>query len=67
LIPRPTPLPDLMGWLVTFSGCFTGKLPPAQREEYLESVRARIKPHLCDDKGNWTADYVRLRFEAHLR
>jgi SAM-dependent methyltransferase len=67
LIPRPTPLPDLMGWLATFSGCFTGKLPRTQREEYLECVRGRIKPHLCDKKGNWTADYVRLRFEAHLR
>jgi SAM-dependent methyltransferase len=67
LIPRPTPLPDLMGWLVTFSGCFTEKLPSAQRAEYLRCVRGRIKPHLCDEKGNWTADYVRLRFEAHLR
>src|SRR5450755_2271983 len=62
LIPRPTPLPDLMGWLVTFSGCFTGKLPRAQREEYLECVRERIKPRLCDEQGHWTADYVRLRF-----
>ena len=67
LIPRPTALPDLMGWLVTFSGCFTGKLPPAQRAEYLQGVRERIKPYLCDEQGNWTADYVRLRFEAHLR
>jgi hypothetical protein len=29
-------------------------------------VRKRIKPHLCDVNGNWTADYVRLRFAAHL-
>jgi trans-aconitate methyltransferase len=67
LIPRPTPLPgDVMGWLATFAGSFTGVLPQAEREDYLECVRQRIKPDLCDANGNWTADYVRLRFEAHL-
>jgi SAM-dependent methyltransferase len=67
LIPRPTPLPgDIMGWLTTFSGCFTAVLPAEERAEYLEVVRRRIKPHLCDPQGNWTADYVRLRFEAYL-
>jgi trans-aconitate methyltransferase len=68
LIPRPTPLPgDVMGWLTTFSGCFTAVLPHSERENYLECVRQRIKPQLCDANGNWNADYVRLRFEAHLR
>jgi trans-aconitate methyltransferase len=68
LIPRPTPLPgDVMGWLQTFSGCFTAVLPPEERADYLERVRDRVRPHLCDAAGNWTADYVRLRFEAHLR
>ena len=67
LIPRPTPLPgDIMGWLTTFSGCFTSVMPNAERADYLECVRQRIKPHLCDAQGNWTADYVRLRFAAHL-
>jgi trans-aconitate methyltransferase len=67
LIPRPTPLPgDVMGWLATFSGSFTGLLPPAERRDYLESVRSRLQPRLCDAHGNWTADYVRLRFDARL-
>jgi hypothetical protein len=44
----------------------TALLPLAEREDYLECVRERIKPHLCGANGNWTADYVRLRFEAHL-
>jgi trans-aconitate methyltransferase len=66
LIPRPTPLPDMMGWLATFSGYFTAVLPAAERQNYLESVRERIRPRLCDANGNWTADYVRLRFVAHL-
>jgi trans-aconitate methyltransferase len=66
LIPRPTALPDIMGWLTTFSECFTALLPAAQREDYLRCVRERIRPQLCDAAGVWTADYVRLRFEAHL-
>jgi hypothetical protein len=67
LIPRPTPLPgDVMGWLATFSGSFTRVLPEALRRDYLEGVRRRLKPHLCDANGNWTADYVRLRFDARL-
>ncbi len=67
LIPRPTPLPgDVMGWLTTFCGCFTAVLPEGDRADYLECVRDRIKPDLCDATGKWTADYVRLRFAAHL-
>jgi trans-aconitate methyltransferase len=67
LIDRPTRLPgDVMGWLTTFCGCFTALLPERDRADYLEHVRERIKPDLCDPAGNWTADYVRLRFEAHL-
>lgn len=67
LIPRPTPLPgDVMGWLTTFGGCFTAGLPERDRADYLEYVRERIKPHLCDATGKWTADYVRLRFAAYL-
>ncbi len=66
VIPRPTPLPDLVGWLTAFSGCFTTVLPPAERQEYLECVRDRIRPQLSDAVSNWTADYVRLRFAAQL-
>jgi SAM-dependent methyltransferase len=67
LIPRPTALPgDVMGWLTTFSLIFTARLPEAERPGYLEAVRERIKPRLCDAQGRWTADYVRLRFEARL-
>jgi trans-aconitate methyltransferase len=67
LIPRPTPLPgDVMGWLTTFAGSFTGVLPATERQEYLSCVRERIRPQLCDAHGHWIADYVRLRFAAHL-
>lgn len=65
LIPRPTPLPgDVLGWLETFAESFTRVLPAAERTAYLNEVRARIQPALCDARGQWTADYVRLRFAA---
>jgi len=65
LIPRPTPLPgDITGWLETFAESFTAALPPAARPAFLEEVRAALRPDLCDADGNWTADYVRLRFAA---
>ena len=67
LIPRPTLLPgDVMGWLTTFAASFAAVLPETERQDYLECVRRRVRPTLCDANGNWTADYVRLRFEAHL-
>ena len=55
-----------MGWLTTFSHCFTALLPSHERGDYLESVQLRIRPLLCDESGKWTADYTRLRFRAVL-
>jgi hypothetical protein len=66
LIPRPTPIPDMMGWLTTFAHCFTALLPSDERRDYLESVQVRIRPRLCDESGTWTANYTRLRFRAVL-
>jgi len=65
LIPRPTPLPgDITGWLETFAESFSAALQPAQRAGYIAEVREALRPQLCDAHGNWTADYVRLRFAA---
>jgi trans-aconitate methyltransferase len=65
LIPRPTPLPgDITGWLETFAESFTAVLPAAERVSFVEEVREALRPSLCDAHGNWTADYVRLRFAA---
>jgi trans-aconitate methyltransferase len=66
LIPRPTPVPDMLGWLETFSHCFTAVLPTTERADYLRRVLERIRPRLCDGSGHWTADYTRLRFAAVL-
>jgi trans-aconitate methyltransferase len=65
LIPRPTPLPgDILGWLETFAQSFTAAVPEPQRAAFLEEVKEALRPQLCDTAGQWTADYVRLRFAA---
>ena len=68
LIPRPTPLPTGMrGWLETFANPLCAKLPEHQREDYLDEATEMLRPVLCDEKGRWTADYMRLRFVARKR
>ena len=63
--PRPTPLPgDISGWLDTFAGPFIDGL--ASPEAVMSEVRELLRPSLCDERGRWTVDYVRLRFWAEL-
>lgn len=67
IIPRPTPLPSGMSaWLYTFRGGFIDScgVPEAERAQVIEDTRALLRPMLADEAGNWTADYVRLRFAA---
>jgi SAM-dependent methyltransferase len=65
LIPRPTPLPtDMAGWLDTFVEPFFRRLPLEKRADARDEVVAILRPVLCDEKGRWTADYIRLRFLA---
>jgi SAM-dependent methyltransferase len=65
LIPRPTPLPgDVTGWLDTFAESFSSALPAADRPAFIAEVAEALRPRLCDAEGQWTADYVRLRFAA---
>ncbi len=68
LIPRPTPLPaGMRGWLETFANPFCAALPEEHREDFLDEATNRLRPVLCDEKGRWTADYMRLRFMARKR
>jgi trans-aconitate methyltransferase len=63
LIPRPTPLPtDMAGWLKTFAMPLIRVLPPADQSSALDEAIELLRPALCDEKGRWTADYIRLRF-----
>ncbi len=65
LIPRPTPLPgDITGWLATFALSFTAVLPEADRPAFIAEVKEVLRPQLCDTRGQWVADYMRLRFSA---
>jgi SAM-dependent methyltransferase len=65
LVPRPTPLPTGMaGWLETFRGTILNALPADKREGAKAEIIELLRPALCDERGRWTADYVRLRFTA---
>jgi SAM-dependent methyltransferase len=67
LIPRPTPLPtDMAGWLEVFAATFFSRLPQPRRAAALDEVIELLRVVLCDERGRWTADYIRLRFAAHL-
>ena len=64
--PRPTPLPTgIDGWLITFAGAWFERLPAEARAAARDGVVHLLRPVLCDDGGEWIADYVRLRFAAH--
>jgi ubiquinone/menaquinone biosynthesis C-methylase UbiE len=67
IIPRLTPLATgLRGWLKTFRAGFLDEagVPEAARDQVVEEIEALLAPVLRDSEGNWTADYVRLRWQA---
>jgi SAM-dependent methyltransferase len=66
LIPRPTPLPEsgMEGWLRTFRRGVLKEVPETLRETIVAETAALLAPVLRDEEGNWTADYIRLRFIA---
>jgi hypothetical protein len=65
LIPRPTPLPHGMeSWLNTFRNGVLDQLGAEDRATAVAETIALLQPILCDADGNWTGDYVRLRYSA---
>jgi SAM-dependent methyltransferase len=63
--PRPTPLPTgLRGWLETFGGPLFGALTGSARQDAIDEVEDLLRPVLCDARGQWTADYTRVRFKG---
>ncbi|MGB6975473.1 MAG: class I SAM-dependent methyltransferase [Terracidiphilus sp.] len=66
LIPRPTPLGrgGMDAWLRTFRRGVLEASPAALRDTIVKETVALLRPALCDEEGNWAADYVRLRFAA---
>ena len=70
IIPRPTPLPEsgMAGWLETFRGGFidAAGVPDDQKDQIIAETVALLAPALQAADGQWVADYVRIRFSAHL-
>jgi SAM-dependent methyltransferase len=68
LIPRPTPLETsgMAGWLRTFRSGVLDQLPEVQSTAVVEECCSLLAQALRDENGNWTADYVRLRFVARV-
>ena len=65
LYPRPTPLPTgIEGWLTSFRQPFFDQFDPSERAKVLAEVVELLRPSLCDQAGQWHADYVRLRVLA---
>jgi len=65
LFPRTTPLPTGMaGWLQTFGQGALSQVPPDQRADVEREIIELLRPSLCDEFGNWTADYVRIQVVA---
>ena len=67
LVPRPTPLASGMAaWLQTFRRGILESVPTDLRDAVVQDTVNYLQPVLCDRDGNWTADYVRLRFRARI-
>ncbi|WP_303784993.1 class I SAM-dependent methyltransferase [Sandarakinorhabdus limnophila] len=70
IIPRPTQLPEsgMVGWLETFRGGFidAAGVPDGQKDHIITETVALLAPALQAADGQWIADYVRIRFSAHL-
>lgn len=65
LFPRPTPLPTGMtGWLRTFRVSQFEGVPADLAAQIEQEIVELLKPSLCDQAGQWTADYVRLQTYA---
>lgn len=64
LIPRPTRLKSGMAaWLSIFRKPFFDQFG-ANADAMVREAEDLLRFALCDEAGNWTADYVRLRVEA---
>ncbi len=64
---RPTPLKTgIEGWLMTFRKPFFEQYDIMARDAVLEHVVNLLRPSLQNTRGEWLADYVRLRVDAVL-
>ncbi len=65
LFPRPVQLDHgIEVWARNFLQSWLAVIPDAERDAFLQQCMQGWRPMLCDAKGIWTVDYVRLRFKA---
>ena len=66
LVPRPTALAEsgMKSWLETFRRGVLDRIAEPMREAVVRETVELLRPSLCDERGHWSADYVRLRFAA---
>jgi SAM-dependent methyltransferase len=62
--PTPDGEDGMSGWLRTFRRGVLGALSPEARDTVVDETVALLANALRDEAGNWTGDYVRLRFIA---
>lgn len=67
LVPRPTPIStNMQDWLATLAAPALALVPASDRPAATAAIEDLLAPALRDGDGNWTADYIRLRFMATL-
>jgi len=65
LFPRPTPLRGDVGtWIEVFAQAFLADFQELERSDFIADVVEDLRAPLCNEQGEWHADYVRLRFCA---
>jgi len=64
LIPRPTPMDDIIHWLDIFANGVTEHLTPEQFETFKVECRDILKEKIYSEENGWMVDYVRLRVRA---
>lgn len=64
LIPRPTPMDDIVHWLDIFANGITQALSDTQKEIFRQECRSLVKEHIYTKDEGWVLDYVRLRVKA---
>lgn len=66
LIDRPTIIPgDIRDWIKMFGRHFLDSLDVRERDQFLDTVKSVAEKTMVNEKGEWVADYYRLRFIAY--
>ncbi len=64
LIPRPTPMDDMVNWLDIFANGIVEHLNSEQKTRFKQDAVQILKPKLYSKKNGWMLDYIRLRVKA---